>query len=160
MRWRSSTSLLAALGQFAILEDKEQPISFAAYAKEWLTTYTEVRCKPSSVREYEVVLSRYLNPIFGDNSLPTITREEVKRAVVTWMTGKASRTATLARARLYTILMLLLCLFVKGFNRFRARPFHVVTVAIGHLFQEGGNVWGRRKGQCLFDLAGHPCLSA
>jgi integrase len=84
-----------ALGQFHLIEEKEHPTRFADYAREWLSTYATVRCKPSSVREYEVVLSRYLDPIFGDKPLPAITREEVKRAVVTWMTGKASRTATL-----------------------------------------------------------------
>jgi hypothetical protein len=70
-----------ALGQFAILEEKEHPISFATYAKEWLTTYAAVRCKPSSVREYEVVLSRYLNPIFGDKPLPTIVPGGNRQAV-------------------------------------------------------------------------------
>jgi integrase len=96
-----------ALGQFALVAEKKTPTLFADYAREWLSTYATVRCKPSSVREYEVVLSRYLTPIFGDTPLPTITREEVKRAVVVWMTGKASRTATLSRARLYAILRLL-----------------------------------------------------
>ena len=63
-----------ALGQFDIREEKENPVLFADSTQKWLSIYATIRCKPSSVREYEVVLSRYLTPTFGDKPLAITAR--------------------------------------------------------------------------------------
>ena len=90
-----------ALGQFEIVEEKETPVLFADYAKEWLKTTVGVRCKPSTVREYEVILTRHINPAFGAKEFAAITREDIKRSLVSWVE------AGLSRARVHMILRLL-----------------------------------------------------
>lgn len=52
------------------------------------------------------------------------------------------------------------CSLLKGFDRPGARPLHVVAMAIGHLFEEGGDIKRRIEGERLFDFPGHPRLTA
>src|SRR6266849_8707806 len=70
-----------ALGQFEIVEAKGKPILFADYAAEWLKTYATVRCKPSTVREYEVLLTRHILPFCGAQELGSVTRGDIKQAL-------------------------------------------------------------------------------
>src|SRR2546430_13545274 len=58
-----------SLGQFEIMEEKEKPIFFADYAAEWLKTSAAVRCKPSTVEDYERAYTLHLQPPFGTKHL-------------------------------------------------------------------------------------------
>src|SRR5262245_47560299 len=78
------------LGDFSLLEEKTKPIIFADYAAEWLKTSAAVRCKPSTVEDYEHVYTLHLRPAFGTKSLPEITREHVKRLLAEKLTGGLS----------------------------------------------------------------------
>src|SRR6266849_2810579 len=90
-----------SLGDFTLLEEKAKPILFADYAAEWLKTYATVRCKPSTVREYEVLLTRHILPFCGAQELGSVTRGDIKQALSSWLaTG-------LSRARIYMILRLI-----------------------------------------------------
>jgi len=70
-----------SLGQFEIIEEKAKRILFADYAAEWLKTSAAVRCKPSTVEDYERAYVLHLQPVFGATDLRDITREQVKRLV-------------------------------------------------------------------------------
>ncbi len=64
------------------------------------------------------------------------------------------------RLRTQDNLRLCLFLFVKGFDCLGTCPFHVVAVAIGHLFEKSRNVLRRVQGQHLLDFARDPGLPA
>ena len=69
-----------ALGDITFLnESKTQLPSFQTYAKEWLDSYAETECKPSTRRSYEQLLRVHVMPRFGFKLLTEIRRDEVKR---------------------------------------------------------------------------------
>jgi integrase len=69
-----------ALGDMAFLRDGGRPVpTFRSYAEEWLGTYAEVECKPSTKRSYEQILRLHVTPRFGQKKLTDINRSEVKR---------------------------------------------------------------------------------
>ncbi len=58
--------------------------------------------------EYETLLSRYLLPAFAPRPLAAITREDVKRALATWLD------TDLSRARIYMVMRLLGTIFTSA----------------------------------------------
>ena len=69
-----------ALGDITFLsESKAQPPSFQTYAEQWLASYAETECKPSTRRSYEQLLRVHVMPRFGFQLLTEIRRNEVKR---------------------------------------------------------------------------------
>src|SRR5712692_7830495 len=80
-----------SLGQFAIVEEKAKPILFADSAAEWLKTSAAVRCKPSTVEDYERAYTLHLKPVFGTKYLQDVTREQVKRLLAEKLESGLSR---------------------------------------------------------------------
>ena len=69
-----------ALGDVTFLsESKTQAPSFKTYAEQWLTSYAETECKPSTRRSYEQLLRVHATPRFGSKLLTEIRRDDVKR---------------------------------------------------------------------------------
>ena len=69
-----------ALGDTAFLSGREQQVpTFDKFANQWLKTYADVQCKPSTRRSYEQLLRIHLRPRFGHKALTDIRREEIKR---------------------------------------------------------------------------------
>jgi integrase len=71
------------LGEFALQDDKPRPSTFAQYAEEWLATYARLNCKSSTYRRYAGVVRNYLLPAFGPVPLPELSRDSIKRALLT-----------------------------------------------------------------------------
>ncbi len=80
-----------SLGQFETVEEKAKPILFADYVAEWLKTYAAVRCKPSTVEDYERAYMLHLRPVFGTKHLQDVTREQVKRFLAEKLESGLSR---------------------------------------------------------------------
>src|SRR5712692_2118065 len=78
-----------SLGQFEIVEEK--PILFADSATEWLKTSAAVRCKPSTVEDYERAYTLHLKPVFGTKYWQDVTREQVKRLLAEKLESGLSR---------------------------------------------------------------------
>ncbi|HYL14835.1 MAG TPA: site-specific integrase [Terriglobales bacterium] len=69
-----------ALGDATFLtESKTRVPTFKPYADQWLTSYAETECKPSTRRSYEQLLRVHITPRFGSKLLTEIRRDEVKR---------------------------------------------------------------------------------
>ena len=68
-----------ALGDFGFLgQDEKQVPLFRDYAKNWLTSYVDLECKPSTAYSYAQLLRLHVTPKFGDWRLTEITRDDVK----------------------------------------------------------------------------------
>jgi integrase len=68
-----------ALGDFGFLGQNEKRVPlFRDYAKNWLTGYAELECKPSTAYSYAQLLRLHVTPRFGDRCLTEITRDDVK----------------------------------------------------------------------------------
>jgi integrase len=80
-----------SLGQFEITEEKAKPILFAEYATQWLKNTAAVRCKPSTVEDYEGAYALHLHPVFGGQHLQAVTREHVKRLIAEKLESGLSR---------------------------------------------------------------------
>jgi len=86
------------LGDFSLLDEK-QPRPFDEYFRQWLKTYAETHCKPSTVSGYEAAFRLYLLPCFKQKDIGEITREEVKKLAYELLAAGKSRSyvkATLA----------------------------------------------------------------
>ena len=69
-----------ALGDFGFLgQDEKQAPLFRDYAKNWLSGYVELECKPSTAYSYAQLLRLHVTPRFGDRRLAEITRDDVKQ---------------------------------------------------------------------------------
>lgn len=58
--------------------EKNMPITFGEYAKDWMDGHVSTNLKPSSKRGYESLLDNLILPALKDRPLAAITREEVK----------------------------------------------------------------------------------
>jgi integrase len=68
-----------ALGDLGFLgQDEKQVPTFKDYAKNWLSSYADLQCKPSTAYSYAQLLRLHVTPRFGDRRLPEITRDDVK----------------------------------------------------------------------------------
>lgn len=69
-----------ALGDFGLLDESAETteVTFQQYADQWLDEYAEIELKPSSVIKHRQVLRLYLLPKFGQQSLGSISRDEIK----------------------------------------------------------------------------------
>ncbi|HIE01673.1 MAG TPA: site-specific integrase [Thiotrichaceae bacterium] len=56
-------------------------ITFAEFAKKWLSEYAEGAVKPSTLESYEYIFRVHLIPFFGESELATITPEDVQTYV-------------------------------------------------------------------------------
>jgi integrase len=54
-----------------------------AYLREWLITYAEVHCKPTTAAGYRLWLEKYIFPSLGDRRLHEVTRADIKRLIAT-----------------------------------------------------------------------------
>jgi len=69
-----------ALGDATFLSASQQRVpTFQTYAEQWLKTYADVHCKPSTPRSYEQLLRVHVTPRFGSKLLTDMRREDVKR---------------------------------------------------------------------------------
>jgi integrase len=58
--------------------ERNKPITFGEYAKDWMDGHVSTNLKPSSKRGYESLLDNLILPVLKDRPLAAITREEVK----------------------------------------------------------------------------------
>jgi len=59
--------------------DPPEPVpTFQAYAEKWFKGHVSVNLKPSTQRSAQLILEKYLLPVFGDMPLDTITRDDIK----------------------------------------------------------------------------------
>jgi len=56
-------------------------IIFADFAKLWLSSYAEMKVKPSTLRSYKDIISKHLIPVMGDYQLTEITTDKLQRYV-------------------------------------------------------------------------------
>jgi integrase len=69
-----------ALGDTTFLSGSEHRVpTFRMYAEQWLKTYADVQCKPSTRKSYEQLLRIHVTPRFGSKLLTDIRRDEVKQ---------------------------------------------------------------------------------
>lgn len=76
------------------LPDPDEPkgITFHAAAERWMREHVHLKLKPSGRHYYEGILSRRLEPEWGETELAAITRASIKGAVARWAaTGKGVR---------------------------------------------------------------------
>jgi len=59
-------------------EEKNRPVTFGEYAKDWMDGHVSTNLKPSSKRGYESLLDNLILPALKDRPLAAITREEIK----------------------------------------------------------------------------------
>jgi integrase len=71
------------LGEFALQEKTPQALTFGQYAEEWLATYAQLNCKPSTYRRYAGVVRNHLLPALGTLRLTDLHRETIKRLLLT-----------------------------------------------------------------------------
>jgi hypothetical protein len=73
--------------------------------EDWLQTYAQVHCKPSTYRGYKRAITQHLIPAFGERPLHLLKRDEIKRLIArqieTRRRGGLFKT-TLSRSRLHT----------------------------------------------------------
>lgn len=67
------------LGDLDLLNRPEKQITFSEYAQQWLQGYVATTLKYSTYKGYNSILNNHLLPKFGKDSLPSITREKIKR---------------------------------------------------------------------------------
>jgi integrase len=68
-----------ALGDLGFLgQDEKQVPLFKDYAENWLSSYADLQCKPSTAYSYAQLLRLHVTPRFGERRLTEITRDEVK----------------------------------------------------------------------------------
>jgi len=65
------------LGTFGFEEKKPIP-TFGEYADKWFSTNVPATCKPSTMKDYETILRKHVNPVFGEVLITDITRGMVK----------------------------------------------------------------------------------
>ena len=56
-------------------------IIFADFAKLWLSSYAEMKVKPSTLRSYKDIISKHLIPVMGDYQLTEISTDKLQRYV-------------------------------------------------------------------------------
>ncbi len=56
-------------------------IIFADFAALWLSSYAEMKLKPSTLRSYNDIISNHLIPVMGDYQLTEITTDKLQRYV-------------------------------------------------------------------------------
>ena len=61
-----------------------EPMTFKKAFEKWTEEHVEVRLKPSSIRYYASLGSKWLVPMFGDRDVASITRSDVKAAIARW----------------------------------------------------------------------------
>jgi len=65
------------LGTFGFEEKKPVP-TFGEYADKWFSTNVPATCKPSTMKDYEIILRKHVRPVFGEVLVTDITRGMVK----------------------------------------------------------------------------------
>jgi len=56
-------------------------ITFADFAALWLSSYAEMKLKPSTLRSYRDIINNHLIPVMGDYQLTEITTDKLQRYV-------------------------------------------------------------------------------
>ena len=56
-------------------------IIFADFAKLWLSSYAEMKLKPSTLRSYKDIINNHLLPVMGDYEFSEITTDKLQRYV-------------------------------------------------------------------------------
>jgi integrase len=76
LKWAEQSGEPIALGR----PDQQMP-TVEAYLEEWLSTYVDVHCKPTTAADYRQVLKRHIYPVLGDRRFHEVTRADVKRLI-------------------------------------------------------------------------------
>jgi len=81
LKWAEHSGEPVALSQ----PDHKMP-TVKAYLEDWLKTYAEVHCKPSTAADYRQAVNLHLVPALGDRRLHEVTRADIKRLIATLVT--------------------------------------------------------------------------
>jgi integrase len=76
LKWAEQSGEPIALSQ----PDQAMP-TVKAYLEDWLTTYADAHCKPSTASDYWKVVNRHILPVLGDRHLHDVTRADIKRLI-------------------------------------------------------------------------------
>lgn len=76
LKWADASGEPVALSQ----ADQKMP-TLAEHLREWLSTYAEVHCKPTTAAGYRLWLQNYIIPAFGSRALHEVTRADIKKLI-------------------------------------------------------------------------------
>ncbi|HJY87997.1 MAG TPA: site-specific integrase [Candidatus Acidoferrales bacterium] len=68
----------------ALSQPEQQMPTVKAYLTDWLKTYAQVHCKPSTAAGYQQDCVKHVFPAIGDRPLHEVSRAHVKRLIATW----------------------------------------------------------------------------
>ena len=86
IRWADANGEAIVLSQ----PDQSMP-TVNLYLTEWLKTYAEPHCKPSTYKGYKRAVDQQLIPAFGDQQLDCLKRSDVQRLIAHLTKQKKSR---------------------------------------------------------------------
>jgi integrase len=70
-----------AEGDTSVLDDRSSPVTFEAYANEWMYTHAHQACKFSTARIYDVNLRRHVLPVLGPKLLASLARGDCRTLI-------------------------------------------------------------------------------
>jgi integrase len=76
LKWAEQSGEPIALSQ----PDQQMP-TVKVYLEDWLTSYVDVQCKPTTASDYRQVLKRHIYPTLGERRLHEVTRTDVKKLI-------------------------------------------------------------------------------
>jgi integrase len=76
LKWAEASGECLALSK----PDQQMP-TVEEYLQEWLSTYAEVHCKPTTARGYRLWLTNHIFPAFGNRQLHEVSRADIKRLI-------------------------------------------------------------------------------
>jgi integrase len=82
LKWAEVSGEPLALSQ----PDQQMP-TVKSYLSEWLKTYANVHCKPSTAEGYQQICEKHLFPAIGERLLHDVNRAHIKRLVAEWLTA-------------------------------------------------------------------------
>lgn len=69
----------------AISQPDQQIPTVKGYLTDWLQTYAQAHCKPSTAEGYRQVSEKHLYPAIGERLLTDVSRAHIKRLVAVWL---------------------------------------------------------------------------
>ena len=64
-----------------IVLNQPDTMTVKTYCEDWLSTYAEVHCKPSTAHSYRRALTIHVYPVIGPRRLDQVTRADIKRMI-------------------------------------------------------------------------------
>jgi integrase len=70
-----------ANGEPIVLTQPDNIPTVKAYCEDWLSTYADVHCKPSTAHSYRRALTIHIYPVMGSQRFDWVTRADIKRLI-------------------------------------------------------------------------------